>query len=378
MRRKFAILLLALAALRLGAQTTAAPAAAPTPSAPPAATASPAAGFQLVTPSTKLEISALPDPRDPHSWMWAYQLPGFDENNYQTAVNALLADYERRLGRKLVPGPKRRAGLKVMTNTAGLATPPALVHALITALEARGFQPDELFIADQNEDRLHAAGFLPLDAPEGEGRFDGVQVIAFDRGRYYSPKYNYPSNLPAADAGEQLADQKKYEWKFAPDPRWSLLPVPLLLDVDFWINLPVGTDGGDFGLEGALVNASLLAASNTQRFFANPQSGAEAVADIAAVPELVRGWVLTFLPLEHFQFIGGPRFNSLYTDSLPLLLMSPNPVMLDRMLYDDMSEARLRNHLPYFAPPLYLDYARLPATHLGDDDPKKMYLVQLP
>jgi hypothetical protein len=52
--------------------------------------------------------------------------------------------------------------------------------------------------------------------------------------------------------------------------------------------------------------------------------------------------------------------------------------MLDRLLYDEMSEARLRNHLPPFEPPLYLDYARLPATHLGDDDPTKMYLVQLP
>jgi hypothetical protein len=310
--------------------------------------------------------------------MWIYQLPGFDEKNYQTAVNALLADYERRLGRPLAPGPKRRAGLKVMTNTAGLATPLALVRAVITALEARGFKPDELFITDQSEDRLHAAGFLPLSAPEGEGLFDGVQVIALERGRYYSLKYAYTSNLPAADQREQEVDRQKFEWKITPSPRESLLPVPLLLDVDFWINLPVGADAGDFGMMGALVNASLLTSSNTQRFFANPQTGARAVGEIAAVPELSRGWVLSLLSLEHFQFIGGPSFNSLYTDSQPLLLMSPNPVMLDRILYENMNQARLIRHLPPFDPPAFLDYARLPETHLGNDDPKQIYLVRLP
>jgi hypothetical protein len=310
--------------------------------------------------------------------MWIYQLPGFAEKNYQTAVDALLADYEHRLGRKLEPGPKHRAGLKVMTDTVGLSTSPALVRALITALEARGFKADELFIADQSEDRLHTAGFLPLNAAEGDGVFDGVQVIALERGRYYSPKYYYSSNIPAADEYEQQADQKIFEWKFTPDPRWSLLPVPLLLDVDFWINLPVGVDAGDFGMAGALVNASLFAASNTRRFFENPESGARAVAEMAAVPELARGWALSLLSLEHFQFIGGPSFNSLYTDSQPLLLMSPNPVMLDRLLYENMNQARISRHLPPLDPPVYLDYARLPATHLGDDDPRKIYLVRLP
>jgi hypothetical protein len=310
--------------------------------------------------------------------MWLYQLPDFSEKNYQTAVEALLGDYERRLGRKLVPGPKQHAGLKVMTNTPGLTTPPALVRAVITALESRGFKPEQLFIVDQSESRMHAAGFLPLNTPSGEGMFDGVQVIALERGKYYNLKWNYESNLPPADLRQQVADQKKFAWSFAPTPRQSLLPVPLLLDVDFWINLPVGVDEGDFGMAGALVNASLLAASNTQRFFDNPGSGAKAVADMAAVPELARGWVLTFLSLERFQYIGGPQFNSLYTDSKPLLFMSPNPVMLDRLLFEKMNESRVNNHLPPLDPPAFIDYARLPDLHLGGDDPTRMYLVQLP
>jgi hypothetical protein len=235
MRLRIAILLGVLALGRVAAQTP--PPSEFKPAFPNLAPS--ASGFRLATRPAP-PATLLPDPKDPHSWFWVYQLPDFSEKNYQIAVEALLADYERRLGRKLAPGPKRRAGLKVMTNTAGLSTPLALVRALITALEARGFRPDELFIVDQNEERLHQAGLLPFNAPAGEGTYDGVQVIALERGRYYSLKYNYPSNLPAADEGQQMNDQKNYAWTFTPNPRWSLLPVPLLLDVDFWINLPDG------------------------------------------------------------------------------------------------------------------------------------------
>ncbi len=357
----------------------------PMPDAVASSPSVPAVLFNPISESSnpKLETqnakpSPPPDPKDPRSWVWMYQLPDFSDNNYQAAVAALLADYEHRLGRKLEPGTLRRAGIKVMTETPGLSTPLPLVRAVISALEARGFKSTEIFIVDQSESRLHEAGFLPLNTPTGEGLFDGVQVIALERGRYYSLKWFYPSNLPAADAPEQAVDRMKYDWKIAPAPRDSLLPVPLLLDVDFWINLPVGIEYDNFGVAGALVNATLLSASNTHRFMDNPTTGARAVADIAAVPEFSRGWVLSLLPLENYQYIGGPSFNSLYTESQPLLLMSPNPVMLDRLLFEIINQARERNRLAPLDPPAYLDYARQPDTHLGDDNPRTKYLVRLP
>ena len=327
--------------------------------------------------TVKPEASA-PDPKDPHAWMWIYQMPSFSDKDYKAAVDALLADYEKRLGKKLEPGAKRHAGIKVMTGTVGLSTPTGLVRAVIAALEARGFKADELFIVDQSEDRMHDAGFLPLNAPTGEGTFDGAQVIALERGRYFNLKWSYESNVPPSDWGQQQLDQKRLGWTSAPTERQSLLPVPLLLDVDFWINLPVGADEGDFGMAGALVNATLFASSNTQRFLDNPGTGSKAVADMAAVPELQRGWVLTLMSLERYQYIGGPKFNALYTQSRPQLWMSPNAVMLDKMLFDAVEQAREDNRLPKEQTPAYIDYARLPDMHLGDDDPKKMYLVKLP
>ncbi len=334
-------------------------------------------GVPAGSTSAKPEAAA-PDPKDPRSWMWLYQLPDFSEKSYQTAVDALLADYEKKLGRKLEPGALRRAGIKVNTNTPGLATPLSLVRAVITALEARGFKPAELFIVDQSESRMHDTGFLPLNAPAGEGMFDGVQVIALERGRYYSLKWSYDSNVSSSDTQEQASDRRKFDWGIEPTFRQSLLPVPLLVAVDFWVNLPVGLDDGALGVSGTLVDATLYSASNTTRFFQNSQSGAKAVADMAAIPELQRGWVFSILSLERYQFIGGPVFNSLYTRSEPLLLMSPNPVMLDQMLFERINFARKLRGLEQLDRPDYLNYASVPALHLGTDNPQKMFLVRLP
>lgn len=364
LRRVFLGCILSLACV-LHAQTT-----------PPTAEAAKPAANALTATTPKPDPD--PDPKDPRAWMWLYQLPDFSEKGYQTAVEALFADYEKKLDRKLAPGTLRRAGIKVNTNTPGLATPPALVRAVITALEARGFKPAELFIVDQSESQLHDAGFLPLNALAGEGVFDGVQVIALERGRYYSLKWSYDSNVSPSDAREQANDRKKYDWSIEPNFRQTLLPVPLLLAVDFWINLPVGMDDAGVGLSGTLVDATLYASSNTARFFENGQTGAKAVADIAAIPELQRGWVFSLLSLERYQFIGGPVFKSLYTRSEPFLLMSANPVMLDQMLFDRINAARKLRGLDTLDRPAYLDYASIAALHLGTDDPKRMFLVKLP
>jgi hypothetical protein len=370
MRRVIFIFLLVCASGRVMAQT-------PAPVATEPVAASESQNAKPETPNPKPETT-LPDPKDPHSWLWLSKLTDFSDKDYRSAVEAVFADYELRLGRKLAPGPKRHVGLKVMTEVAGLTTPPGLVRAVVAALEARGYAAADLFIVDQSESKLHAAGFLPLNAVSGEGVFDGVQVIALERGRYYSLKWSYDSNAPAPDLLEQVADHEKYDWKIAPTSRQSLLPVPLLLDVDFWINLPVGVEYGDIGPAGALINATLWTCSNTQRFFQSPDIGAKAIAEIATVPEFARGWALSLLSLERFQCAGGPLFNSLYSDSEPLLLASPNPVMLDKLLWDRINLSRQSRDLPALDRPAYLDYASLPDTHLGDDNPKHVYMVRLP
>jgi hypothetical protein len=303
-------------------------------------------------------------------------MPGFTDKDYQTAVNALVADFEKRTGKTLAPGKYRKAGLKVMTGVAGLTTQPGLVRAVINALVARGFKPGELFIIDQNESRLRDAGFLPPLGSDADNTFAGVPVLVLNSGRYYDAKWNYDSPLPAPDSLVQAAQRQQYEWKVITTDRLSLLPVPLMLGLDFWINLPVGVDQPSLGLVGALANGSLYASSNTARFLQSTETGAVAVAEIAAVPELVRGWVFSILSLEQYQYLGGPRFNSQYTQSEPTLLLSANPVVLDAFLWGRMNWWRKDDNMPQIDKPSFLDYAK--QLDLGDYESNRIFLVRMP
>ena len=78
--------------------------------------------------------------------VWEAQLQNFDGPIYEREVETLITQFEASTGRRLVPGPKKKVGLKIYADSgAGLATPPALVHAVITALERRGFESGIFF-----------------------------------------------------------------------------------------------------------------------------------------------------------------------------------------------------------------------------------------
>ncbi len=300
--------------------------------------------FVLFSGATAFAAAPTPAAAPPAS-VWEHRLTDFSDADYRYAVEQLLQDFESNSGRKLAPGAKKKVGLKIYADSGpGLATPFGLVRGLIVALEKRGFTSENIFLVGLNPLRLRLTGYLPSFAT-GELPFPGHPVYVLESGKYYDPAWFYDSPLPARfdpifneHAVEQAAGGKATTT--TEEDRRSFLATPLFLEADFWINLPVYTDHPVLGINGALVNATLWNASNTFRFFKSPATAPAAVAEMAAIPELREGWVLNFVSLQRYQFIGGPYFNSLYTVSEHRLWMSADPVILDSLMVGKLNAER--------------------------------------
>ena len=266
--------------------------------------------------------------------IWEAHLGTFSDADYDTGVEKLFSAFEKASGRAIAPGPKRKVGLKIYSDSGpGMETPVGLVKGVIAALQRRGYRNGDIFLVGLNQLRLRMSGFLP-SLVTSETPFKGNPVYVLESNRYYDPVWFYDSPLPerfdpifAAHQTEGVPNTSTKE-----EDRKSFLATPLFLDTDFWINLPVYTDHQTLGINGALVNATLWNASNTARFFRSPATAPAAVAEMSAIPELRQTWLFTITSLEHYQIIGGPYFNSLYTRSEPVLWLGTDPVMLDALM----------------------------------------------
>jgi hypothetical protein len=287
--------------------------------------------------------ASMPAAKDaPQEPVWQARLAAFDQETYDREVEKLIATFEAAHGRKLAPGAKKKVGLKVYADSGpGLATPVPLVKAVISSLKRRGFEHSDIFLVGLNALRLRMTGYLP-SLVSGETPFFGNPVYVLESGRYYDPVWFYDSPLPQRFDPIFAEQQTKgvSADSTRDQDRKSFLATPLFLDADFWINLPVYSDHPTLGVNGALVNATLWNASNTARFFRSPANAPAAVAEMSAIPELRQTWMFTIASLQHYQFIGGPFFNSLYTVSEPLLWLSKDPVMMDALARERMNAQR--------------------------------------
>jgi hypothetical protein len=272
--------------------------------------------------------------RAPKEPLWEAHLKTFTEADYDVEVEKLIGAFEKSRGRAIVPHIKKKVGLKIYSDSGpGMATPTALVHGVIAALQRRGYRNSNIFLVGLNQLRLRMTGYLP-SLVTGVTQFQGNPVFVLESNRYYDPVWFYDSPLPerfdpifAAHQTEGVPNNSTKE-----EDRKSFLATPLFLDTDFWINLPVYTDHQVLGVNGALVNATLWNASNTARFFRSPATAPAAVAEMSAIPELRQTWLFTIASLEHYQYVGGPYFNSLYSRSEPLVWLGTDPVMMDALM----------------------------------------------
>ena len=312
--------------------------------------------------------AAAPGPRE---LLLERPLEDFSEASYGRAVAAVLAEFESRAGRRLIPGERGRCAIKVSTVPGpGLSTPKPLVRAVAAALADRGFAKGAVVVCDGDSQRLRRSGFLPAN-PLEPARFGELPVRAWDleaRAWAEESAFGYENPVPPAPGAEPAAWNR---------PRISLLPKPLAEEFDFWIHLPVATDSADLGVHGAIACASLGNATNASRFSGNPRNAAVAAVEMAAWPAIDGRRALTLLSLERYQIRGGPAFDAGWTRSERTLLASANPVILDYVALLRIRAARGEAADAGGEPPI-LQAAGVGGRGLGSARPGDITRVVLP
>lgn len=309
--------------------------------------------------------------------VWSYSAGQFSPQAYKSGVESLLAAFEKEREEPIRPGNTGTVALKISTQMGpGLSTPKPLVQALVHSLEKRGFQKDKIFIFDIEAHNLRAAGYLPPLSSKSPNAFDGV-AVRFLTPQDLNSKWFYESSLPAVlpephPRTHVFKDEKEKElWD-----RRSFLPMPLISEVDYWINLPVFTANNALGVSGALVNASLWNVNNYERFIKSELNGAVAAAEITAIPELRQKCLFTLASLEHFQYLNGPPFNSGYVEEGTTLWLTTNPVALDYQVFGMINDSRKDRKLSELSsPPRLMGYAK--SLGLGEFEPGAIHWVRL-
>lgn len=317
-------------------------------------------------------------PPPPSNQVFAYNLDAFSRDEYFRAAENVIGLFERSKDLKIKPGSLGKVGLKVYSHSgAGLSTPEHLVEGVVQSLITRGYEREDIFIMGLTSRSLRAAGFLP-PLSHRSVMFNKVFVRSLDSGKYYNEGWFYDSPLPSQTTEYWINIDEENSVASVEDKevdRKSYLPMPLMHEVDFWINLPCYTDHSTLGINGALMNATLWNASNTVRFLKNPASASVAIAEMGAIPELREKWTMNIVSLQQYQYVGGPIFNSLYTASERIVLLSENPVMLDSMMKERIDLQRRKNGFAPLPEELkILTYSE--QLGLGEGDTSRMDLIE--
>jgi hypothetical protein len=271
---------------------------------------------------------------------------GRSTESYGVAIEKLVAFSEKKGGVNLSPSSIRKIGIKVETSCApGLQVSPALVDALLLLLKKRGYQENQVFLADQDLQDLKMAGFAKR---EGDIRtYRGHRLFCSTDEGFFDPDWFHDSPMPPT-----IHDRARFFLRFPSDrkkrieeERKSYLPSLLFLGDVYWINLSVAMDSVNMGINGAATNLSLGAIDNYQRFLEKPVLGPAATTEILAIPEIWQKRAFSIIDLSRFQFAGGRSFDAEFVGREPVLLLGENPFSVDYFALRTLTATREKKGL---------------------------------
>ena len=266
--------------------------------------------------------------------------------NYFNPLNKLLAVSESRGGLILNPKVIPSIGIKIKTQLApGLQVSPDLLNALLKILSARGYQSNQIFIADRDLKSLIEAGF---NVPGQDiSKYQNFNLYSSQDSQYYHEDWFHDSPMPPT-----LHDRTRFFIDFPLDrnrrlqeERKSYLPSLFFLKNVFWINLAVASDHINLGINGASANMTTGAISNYQRFLDRATIAPAAVTEILAIPEIWEKRTYSILDLSKFQFANGGQFDAEFIGRGSTLLLSENPFSIDKFALSVINQKRVEKGL---------------------------------
>jgi uncharacterized protein (DUF362 family) len=276
---------------------------------------------------------------------------------------------------KMFVNPGEKIGLKV-NPVAGklLSTSHAVVKSVVKQLTESGIDIKDIIIWDRREMELKDVGFTPQNYP-------GIRITGTEQQDEKGSFVDIEGKL----YGERNIDREWYYWAdiegeydsetmpyMVNGGKFSYFTKIITREVDRIINIPILKNAGG-SITNAMKNLAFGSVSNTGRLHTSLWN--ETCAEVCAFAPLRDKVVLNISDGLRGCFNGGPAANAQFICNYNSLLVSSDPVAMDRIGYDIIAEKRIAEGIQKKAAPESLTFlAMATALGLGISDKSKIDL----
>lgn len=265
---------------------------------------------------------------------------------------------------KMFVNPGEKIGLKV-NPVAGklLSTSHAVVQSVVKQLTESGIDKKDIIIWDRREMELKDTGFI-------QDNYPGIKI----RGTELQDEKGSYTDESGKLYGERNIDKEWYYWADV-EGEYDAETMPYMInggkfsyftkivtqEVDKIINIPILKNAGG-SITNAMKNLAFGSVSNTGRLHAKLWN--DTCAEVCAFAPLRDKVVLNICDGLRGCFNGGPDANPQFICNYNSMLVSSDPVAMDRIGYDIIAEKRVAEGLQKAPAPESLTFLTM-ATALG-------------
>jgi Domain of unknown function (DUF362) len=260
--------------------------------------------------------------------------------------------------------PGEKIGLKV-NPVAGklLFTSHAVVQSVVKQLTESGIDRSDIIIWDRRDMELKDTGYTQENYPgiviRGTELHDEKGSFVDENGKLYGERNIDKEWYYWADVeGEYDAETMPY---MVNGGKFSYFTKIVTKEVDKIINIPVLKNAGS-SITNAMKNLAFGSVSNTGRLHAKLWN--DTCAEVCAFAPLRDKTVLNICDGLRGCFNGGPGANPQFICNYNSMLVSSDPVAMDRIGYDIIAEKRIAEGLQKAASPESLTFLTM-ATEMG-------------